>query len=100
MSGESTGVRPRRSGSIPHVLACELSELVDDLTPTLRSRNRHLTFGVQRRHGDQKRRGHLSNPWPLLTEKRGAGMADTEINDDRLIKMVSEAGHLHGPDIL
>jgi hypothetical protein len=27
-------------------------------------------------------------------------MADTETNDDNLIKMVSEAGHLHGPDIL
>jgi hypothetical protein len=27
-------------------------------------------------------------------------MADTETNDDNLIKMVSEAGHLNGPDIL
>jgi hypothetical protein len=27
-------------------------------------------------------------------------MADTETNDDELIKMVSEAGHLYGPDIL
>jgi hypothetical protein len=27
-------------------------------------------------------------------------MADTETNDDKLIKMVSEAGHLFGPDIL
>lgn len=27
-------------------------------------------------------------------------MADTETNDDELIKIVSDAGHLHGPDIL
>src|ERR1700745_4088822 len=32
--------------------------------------------------------------------RMGAGMAATGTNDDKLIKMVREAGHFHGPTIL
>src|SRR5882672_2697873 len=37
----------RLADSIPDVLACELSELEDDLTSTLLSRNRHLTLAYK-----------------------------------------------------
>ena len=70
----------------------------------LRFHDRHLTMAHQEESSKSRRDRQVTWPsaQPLATADRKGdrGMAMTGTNDDKLIKMVMEAGHQYGPAIL